>query len=256
MESSHWGSVAKSLSRASPGATLPTPWAAAATAAGTHLSCSGRSRRLPPLCAQSASCAATRRASAAVRDGGAGGAHGGAAGPGGALRAAALGRRWVGAAQPSRSPSRGGFCSESPPPPPPSARCWGLRGAGGPWGYPGGERWGNVGVSQCGFFGADSGVPSAPHGSGGFGGACGTPAPPLPTHPGAVPCGDPKAAVGRGVWGGGAIGRDGERRGRERMGAHGAAGSGCERRWAEMGDARGCPSCGGGGPWGSRALLG
>ena len=255
MESSHWGSVAKSLSRASPGATLPTPWAAAATAAGTHLSCSGRSRRLPPLCAQSASCAATRRASAAVRDGGAGGAHRGAAGPGGALRAAALGRRWVGAAQPSRSPSRGGFCSESPPPPP-SARCWGLRGAGGPWGYPGGERWGNVGVSQCGFFGADSGVPSAPHGSGGFGGACGTPAPPLPTHPGAVPCGDPKAAVGRGVWGGGAIGRDGERRGRERMGAHGAAGSGCERRWAEMGDARGCPSCGGGGPWGSRALLG
>lgn len=71
-----------------------------------------------------------------------------------------------------------------------------------------------------------------------------------------MPCGDPKAAVGRGVWGGGAIGRDGERRGRERMGAHGAAGSGCERRWAEMGDARGCPSCGGGGPWGSRALLG
>ena len=100
------------------------------------------------------------------------------------------------------------------------------------------------------FFGAGSGVPAVPRGTGGLWGSC------RPPPNGAMSCGDPKVAVGRGVWGGERAASVEVRQkgvGGEGCGAHGAAGrgvGGCERQRvqrqeAPMGGGWGVP----GAPW-------
>ena len=108
--------------------------------------------------------------------------------PGGARCAVA-----VGASEP---PASHRFCGVFVPICSSRLRCWGLRGAGGTWGCPGGALEERGVTEEPQFFGAGSGVPAVPRGTGGLWGSC------RPPPNGAMSCGDPKVAVGRGVWGG------------------------------------------------------